>query len=337
MLIEDKDKDKFQESIQDFFDEGTVLIIGSGLSCAEGMPSMHLLSEKLKVEVPKQFRDDDKEIWKNIVKNLDSGKDLESCLLETTPNDNLEKIIKEITYNYIFEKDYDIYKKILKENYELKITTLIHKFNLDLYSLNIVTTNYDRLIEYSCEKSQIKVENMFEGKFFPKLNYKKFRENLNKKLVKEQKINLYKPHGCLNWKKMNNELIYSQYKDIGTPHIITPGTNKFKYGYETPFDINREYSNECIDNAKKIIFIGYGFNDSHLETRIKTPRNLKKPILILTKEFTKGINDLLPKATNIIAIEEKKNSNDSNVYWKGERMEINGNYWDVPELLKKVF
>lgn len=325
-----------QEYIQDFFDEGTVLVIGSGLSCAEGMPGMWALSEKLQEEVPNQLNENDKKLWESIAGNLKKGKDLESCLLETTPSDKLEEVIKKITYNYIFEKDYDVYKKILEKNYELKITSLIHKFNLDLYSLNIITTNYDRLIEYSCEKSQIQVENMFNGKFFPKLDYKNFRDNLNKKLVKEQKINLYKPHGCLNWKKINNELVYSQYKDVGTPHIITPGTNKFKHGYETPFDINREYSNECIDNAKKIIFIGYGFNDSHLETRIKTPRNLKKPILILTKEFTDGIRDLFPKATNIMAIEEK-NSDNSNIYWRGKEEEIEGKYWDITELLKKVF
>ena len=41
-----------KKNIQRFFDQGTVTIVGSGLSCAEGISGMKALSKKLIEDVP---------------------------------------------------------------------------------------------------------------------------------------------------------------------------------------------------------------------------------------------------------------------------------------------
>lgn len=332
--------ENIQEHIQSFFDEGTVIIIGSGLSCAEGLPGMSSLAEELKNKIPQTLNKEDNDTWETIKTELDNGIDLESTLLKIPPSESLEKQIKKITYNYIYDFDYQVYKDVIENNKKLRLTSLINKFQLETYPLNIITTNYDRLIEYSCESLEIQVDNMFFGKYLPKLDIKNSKESLdrikNGKKISLSKINLYKPHGCLNWKKTNEVLVYSQYKDIGDPHIITPGTNKYFNGYQTPFDINRELSNMCIDEAKRYIFIGYGFNDQHLETRLRVEKNLKKPILILTRSFTNNIDELLIKHNHIMGIKCKEPGK-SNVVWQNKNKEFEGNYWDIKDLVEGVF
>lgn len=329
-----------QEHIQSFFDEGTVIIIGSGLSCAEGLPGMGSLAEELKDKISEIVSEEDKNIWQNIKTELDNETDLESTLLKIPPSESLEKQIKKVTYDYIYESDYGVYKDIIENNRKLRLTSLINKFQLETYPLNIITTNYDRLIEYSCESLEIQVDNMFFGKYLPKLDIKNSKESLdrikNGRKISLSKVNLYKPHGCLNWKKINEALVYSQYKDIGDPHIITPGTNKYFNGYQTPFDINRELSNMCIDEAKRYIFIGYGFNDQHLETRLRAEKNLKKPILILTRSFTSSINELLEKNSHIMGVQYEEPGK-SKVIWRDRNESVEGNYWDIKDLIEWVF
>lgn len=51
----DIDMDNLKKNIQSFFDQGTVTIVGSGLSCAEGISGMKALSEKLMEDVPSKL------------------------------------------------------------------------------------------------------------------------------------------------------------------------------------------------------------------------------------------------------------------------------------------
>lgn len=85
--------------------------------------------------------------------------------------------------------------------------------------------------------------------------------------------------------------------------IITPGQNKFRNGYESPFDHHRSRANNAIDEASRYLVIGYGFNDDHLETHLTPGIKGGKPTLMLTWSLSTTARQLALKHANVIAME----------------------------------
>lgn len=116
------------------------------------------------------------------------------------------------------------------------------------------------------------------------------------------RANIFKPHGSLDWYHRDGKPVrYSG--DLDLPRlIITPGLNKFRNGYESPFDRHRERANSAIDRASRFLVIGYGFNDDHLETH-RTPRiRSGVPTLLLTYGLSDNAVKLVNECHNVIAI-----------------------------------
>ena len=91
----DIDMDNLKKNIQSFFDQGTVTIVGSGLSCAEGISGMKALSEKLMEDVPSKLSNKDRECWRNIEETLNNGTDLESKLQQNKATNNISRTYSE--------------------------------------------------------------------------------------------------------------------------------------------------------------------------------------------------------------------------------------------------
>jgi hypothetical protein len=119
--------------------------------------------------------------------------------------------------------------------------------------------------------------------------------------------------------------------------IITPGINKYKEGYNAPFDTHRAKANAAIDAAQRYIIIGYGFGDDHLETHLVQQLRNGKPALILTHSLSKKALELIGSCKNITAICSKNTSDSLVVKQSGETVFLNLNLWDLDEMLKEVF
>ena len=88
--------------------------------------------------------------------------------------------------------------------------------------------------------------------------------------------------------------------------IITPGHNKFRNGYESPFDLHRSRANEAIDRAGRFLVLGYGFNDDHLETHLSPCIKGGKPTLMLTRTLSPVARQMALIYANVIALEHGK-------------------------------
>jgi hypothetical protein len=70
--------------LQDHLQEGLLVVVGSGLSAAEGIPEMWLLAEHLKRVVPPRLATTPDPAWSVVVSALDAGDNLESAMGKAT-------------------------------------------------------------------------------------------------------------------------------------------------------------------------------------------------------------------------------------------------------------
>lgn len=354
--MNDNIKDSLYREIQSFFDRNTVLIIGSGLSCAEGLPGMWELAVELIKSVPEELSEKERDEWENIKNDLlnDSGlvKDdanLENTLLKYPPSRDLENIIHRVTANFIKEKEQNEISKVISGEKILRFSMFIKRFNLPESGLVVICTNYDRLIEIACEVEGIPVDNLFYGKNISVLDINKSKMSFckgiagkgkQKKRIFSKKVQIYKPHGCLNWYWFNGKPISSSF-DLNLERlIITPGANKYRNGYDTPFDIHREKANSAINSASKFIVVGYGFNDDHLETHLKQRIKNDIPTLILTRSLSANTKELIDGKNNIIALSFFENSRGkgTEIAYKSTTYQLfNSELWDIQKLVEEVF
>ncbi|WP_179288254.1 SIR2 family protein [Shouchella clausii] len=349
-------KDSLYREIQSFFNSNTVLVVGSGLSCAEGLPGMWDLAVELIKKVPEELQEESESQWHNIKNDLldknglvKNNANLEATLLKYPPSDELELVIRKITTNFIKYKEQHAIRKVISGENKLRFSRFIRNFRIPETGLVIICTNYDRLIEVACEVERIPIDNLFYGKNISVLDEKKSRmsfcEGIKRngkamRRVYSKKVLIYKPHGCLNWYWFNGEPINSSF-DLGLERlIITPGANKYRNGYDTPFDIHRGKANTAINAASKFIIIGYGFNDDHLETHLKQRIENGIPTLILTRSLSDNTKELIQDKENIIALSYFKNDKGlgTEVFYKNDLYHMVGiDIWDIEKLIEEVF
>lgn len=278
--------------IQEFFQEGTVTIVGSGLSLAEGIPGMGELAKELQSKIPGLLSvSDDVANWKSIESDLTKGIGLEEALHNTKPSAHVEECIRKVTAVYIGEADKTLFEDIVKNGKQLRFSEYLHRFNIRNQGMTVITTNYDRLIEYACEANDIMADTLFTGKYIARFKpdqskYASFigaqrKSGKAQRLLYSPRVTVLKPHGCLSWHLINNIPYSVPNCPVEDSLIITPGSNKYREGYSVPFDIHRAQANEEIDRAQRYIIIGYGFGDDHLETHLMQQLHASKPTLYI--------------------------------------------------------
>ena len=79
--------DALKKRLQALFADNLVTIIGSGLSCADGLLGMGALANELCAKIPTTIPAGDLPIWNAIKVHLDAGDGLELALHKAAAND----------------------------------------------------------------------------------------------------------------------------------------------------------------------------------------------------------------------------------------------------------
>ena len=345
--MNDTELDGLKRWLQTIFTDRLVIIVGSGLSCAEGLPSMWHLGEKLKQEMPSKILNENLKIWNEIAACLESD-GLEGALLKHPANDSIESAIIKITAEYVLNEEQKAINRCISENKKLKFSYLLpHISACTPKKARVITTNYDRLIEFAAEYEDWGVDSMMVGRYWgkhnPDLSAKLLVEDVVKKgktlkLFYRNHIKIYKPHGSLDWFMSAGDTPMTSC--IGTmeePLIITPGVGKYKKGYGQPFDVHREQGNRAIDSASAILCIGYGFNDDHLQTHLTTKIKSGIKTLILTRGLSDNARKVVCESSNCKALIFNENPRGTAVISNsGEEIISNVDWWDIEYFVKEV-
>jgi hypothetical protein len=156
--------------------------------------------------------------------------------------------------------------------------------------LQIFTTNYDRFIEYACDKAGVLILDRFIGKISPvfRTNKLELDYHYNPPGIRgepryvEGVIKYTKLHGSLDWRFSEEEIIKSSLPfgaDNDHPDVleepfehvvIYPNSSK---GIETVFypysELFRDLSSAICRPNSVVVTYGYGFGDSHVNRILK--------------------------------------------------------------------
>jgi hypothetical protein len=333
--------------LQNHCTDGLVTIVGSGLSCAEGLPGMAELADHLQVTIRDNLSAADVALWSKLCP-LIAANGLEAALIELAPTPTLEAAIVARTAELVAGREREIVSQVFAKKRTLRFTRLLSCLMKPQTGLPVVTTNYDRLIEVAAEEAGLGADTMFVGDFAGVLNEQESRlsflreVHLRGKNVQRQyrpRVKIFKPHGSLDWyHRDGNPVRYAG--DLPLPRlIITPGLNKFRNGYESPFDKHRERANSAIDHAARFLILGYGFNDDHLETHL-TPRIRNGiPTLLLTRTLSPNALILARECPNVVAIQHAVvgGKNGSSVFMnKAEIQLADVSLWELDAFISEV-
>jgi len=339
--------DEAKKNIQSIFRDGLAVIVGSGLSTAEGLPSMTGLANHLISALDGKLAEPHRSNWEQISAALSTGVGLEQALTDIEPDEEVLSLIKEETATLFRTNERAIITEVVKEAKFLRFTHLIRAFPPSSAVIPIITTNYDRLLEYACEVRGYCVDSMFVGNYLGKLDRKEstlsfcrgYKTRQNKVVLEyAQRFKVLKPHGSLDWYYLGGRPIRCSADLNMTPLIIPPGASKYRAGYDQPFDVHREQANYEIDRASRYLIIGYGFNDDHLQTHLDKNLRDGKPCLVVTKELSPSGSSLFKSCTNVTALTEKKGHPKCTEYrnFDGSVRDLDGGLWDIENLVKEV-
>lgn len=312
------------------------LIVGTGLSITYGVPGMKALAEHLDKEIGKSSDTGLKEIWKKHQKDIMiSG--LEAGLANLTQAENcLVDAIKPITARYILESEEALHTAILEKDtgfYKL-LDYLSGTVSVGKKIIDIMTPNYDRIIEIICDKLGIGVITGFKGSL-----YSKFNRNLLKQPAEGYNcknytwVRLFKPHGSINWinedgkEYLTNDCEVLK-KKAEYIEIVTPGSSKYKVGLtNNTFRCMREEFNELLNpvDSYSLLIYGYGFNDDHFDTALFD--SFQKNVLILSRDVKQEIINKALDRKNITVFYHEK-GNECMIY-KAKKYTIDLPVWDM--------
>ncbi len=308
-------------SIRDFFHNKPFLFFGSGMSCALDVRfGMTALKDELLLQI-KQCPLNMEQVrqWDQVAQSLQNGSDLESSLDNVTDSELLQKITV-VTGRFVASVDREYALRIAKGEVQWPATHFIKRLVDTLPEgdriLHVLTPNYDMLFEHACDCVGVPYTNGFYGGVERKSDWDAINRSLLmpeqvsqrgrlKTVYKHRKhVRLYKVHGSLNYFFYRNTVIENNAWMWEPPAffqrvMITPGLSKYEILQRYRGELLRS-ADAAIDKASHFLFLGYGFNDNHLEEYIK-----RKLItqgckgVIITRDSNPRIELLLADASNL--------------------------------------
>lgn len=342
------DKESLYTDIQKMFGRGIVTLIGSGASCARGLPSMGQLAGHLITAITEdKLSQADWAIWEPIATRLAKGDGLEAALELPYVSDSLLDVIVKESGTHVAAAESAAINDLLTGKSESVLGPLMQLLLVTGDQPDVITTNYDRLIEIDAALHEIPIDTMFYGQTVGRLDEhlarqeliryspRKARARSRSDLMIRPHIRLSKPHGSLDWRLLNGAVIRVDFATDAAFRIITPGSSKYREGYETPFDVQRDRANKAIDSATAFLTIGYGFNDPHLQTHLKT-RFAQVPSLVLARSLTDSARSYLSMNDRAIGIECAPVAGRSVAHQSGGQLNLDGDLWQIEDLIREV-
>ncbi|MVA58522.1 MULTISPECIES: SIR2 family protein [Rhizobium/Agrobacterium group] len=295
---------------QTCFQNNPTIVLGSGSSMPHGLPSMGDLSKYLMSNIETNG-EAEADAWLLVKTALTAGDHLEAALEgKNLPAGLLSQIVS-LTWKCVNEKDLELYCNLTSDPAAYPLGTLIAGlFKSSNAIVNVVTTNYDRVVEFACNSAGL----LFQTGFAP--GYLQKWESTGgvsfQRGGKEARVvKIWKVHGSLDWFRTSDDRtiglpVFTLPQNGIVPLIVTPGLNKYEKTYEDPFRTTINGADDALKRASAFLSVGFGFRDQHIHPKIiERCREKNVPIVVLARTLTEEAKSFLKEkaGTNYLGIE----------------------------------
>ena len=345
----------FKIACQNVFRKNPVVIVGTGLSVSMKIPGMKELQAHLIESLPSIIKNGLLDEWQTCTESIKSH-GLEAGLSKVQVSTELLTHIVNISADYINKFDATVRKEIFCSPtqsfpFSKLLAFLFKGLPPTTSAVNVITPNYDHLVEYACDIAKIECINGFSGYAVGTFNegelktdyYTPYIRAERQRSVRDfkmhQSIRLFKPHGSLHWQKLGDHVFqHSELFPESKRILITPGLTKFEHSLTDPvMNSIRESANQCLRNATAAIIIGYGFNDSHLQTVLNQRISEGMECLIITHTLSENAKALISKNNRLIGIEATgEKDKESLCYANDVSFTISEQLWDLKVFISNI-
>lgn len=320
------EKEEIFRVIQEYTSNPPMILAGTGLTIPIGIPGMGALANNLREQLDDKYKANPS--WISVSDKIASGIDLEKALSEDKLNDDLLCDVKRCTWELVNAADLKYFREEHLFGHKAPFTKILSKFlRTTGRHLDIITTNYDRYIEYCCDQCDIEVDIGYKGIYSKSL---KMAFSKNKNIV-----TLLKVHGSLDSFKDNltNESISIPIQEViprgFTPEIITPGISKYEAILTNASRQLLHHADNVINRAANYLCIGYGFNDSQIQELIIKKIKAGCPIVIVTKELTDSALGIINSNSERHAVILDGENGKTRFIINKTDVTIDGTYWTI--------
>jgi hypothetical protein len=317
--MKENDRENIFKIVQTFLKKPPLIVWGSGATISFGLPSMCDLNKELKDKLDKFDKTNN-----NL--EIELGKEKYQVLMPQ---------IKKIIWEKVNQADILVLQEIVLNNmndfYGIKL--LIEKFiKTHPQIINIVTTNYDRVLEHFMSYHNITFSDGFNGKVLSTFDETEFKD--------KEIVNLIKVHGSLNWFDIDSETRFLPLiLQDEIPKIIAPSKKKYQEAYGNPYRELIKKADDLIKNSLSFLVVGFGFNDEHLTPEIKKKVKQGTPIVLITKKLSESTFIELKNAEKYVLFEESESGKTKVIYKKNslskrQEIELEGDLWQLNSFME---
>ena len=184
-------------------------------------------------------------------------------------------------------------------------------FNSTRSDIHVVTPNYERIAEYAADAGKLAHYTGFNyGHIRSRAINGRPRVHIGNSPART--VNIWKVHGSFDWFRDSDGIVVglpvSSIRPANvSPVIVTPGIEKYRLTHDEPFHSIKSEADKALQNADAYLCIGYGFNDTHLQTTlVERCREKDVPLVLLTKTVSATAKAFLSsgKCGKYLAIED---------------------------------
>jgi len=321
-----------------------VLLVGSGLTMGApyNMPGMGELGSRIVDALRKKPRVDPGLVTTFATAVADMG--YERAINAVPGMDALAGDVIEIVRGEIDVRDLSAYENLVANRPATGLSTFLRKRTQGTNPpLVVLTTNYDRIIEYECGLLGLTCHSGFGGGYISEFTTT-FPGRPRRRANCSFELDLYKIHGSLGWymdavgKHWRLPLTRSPLPGF-KPVMIVPGDEKFEATHQGIYRKLMTASEPFVREARSLFVVGYGFNDAHIHEPLfdGTSREARpQPIVILGRTMTEACKSFIKTARRHLVL-ERWGTMDTRVHCDellSPEILADKSYWDLNHLVE---